>query len=199
MSELLNPMGHRYDSDDLSALETLARRAAEIDKTGLDIGAWSGQSTLAMLGKDKMHVVEAIDTWKGDSKLTPQDAFWTFRRNMRIALGDHWKKWIRPQVGRSCTYAHDNPTPYALIFIDADMDKAMLLEWLPHVMDGGILCGASYNVHHGVTNVVNKIHAELPGSIMTIGRTLWWLRITPSVRERIQEALKKATLAEATT
>lgn len=212
MTDSFNPLGHKYLPEDLRALEQLAQRArVNFGNRGLgmdslrlteavDIGAWSGQSTLTIAKHISM--VHAIDTWKAtfegirENVPTQKEAFIQFCRNMeQLYLYRVW-----PHVGRATTFAECWPHQVQLVFIDADLRadlfKETVLAWLPLVASTGYMIGCGYGVARGVTEVVDRMKKIMPGITKNAGRSLWWLQVTDNRREVMIDELRKTSPAE---
>jgi len=126
----------------------------EIAKPGMivaDIGSWVGGSAavLAKVAQRNEGVVFCIDKWEGSPGTETEemakkvDVYQVFRE--RMIMSGFWST-IRPMVMYSSSAASIfRDGILDLVFIDADhrheFVKQDILNWLPKLKDGGILCG----------------------------------------------------------
>jgi hypothetical protein len=144
-------------------------------KEVVEIGSWTGMSTLALAQPGV--TVHCIDHWKGNPNdrlgslpHTPKDVFSAFCKN----IGDKLFRQVYPHVGTSEFYFDIWPRPVDLVFIDADHTYEEVrkdLRWARHVRPGGILCGHDYGVFPGVNRAVDEsFDVDVIGNV-------WWTQV----------------------
>lgn len=157
-----DPMGHNTPQADLDVLMRLCRELSPVNReytVCVEVGAWAGQSTLAMLATAGR--VYSIDTWRGlmaNTDTTPATPgvfeAWCKNVGQRNLLTRAF-----PCPGTSLEWAARWPFQVDLVFIDADHSyEAVLADmeaWWPHVKLGGLLVG-----HDASMQSVNKAIVE---------------------------------------
>lgn len=186
-----NFMGHTTPLHDLKSLVALIEFTRNCDTTipltYLEVGSWAGISAIMAASRPNVEV-HCVDHWEGESgdagiaqrkeiasRGGSEGAFEVFKRNTagyniiphRGSSAEWSKKWIGKQVD--------------VLFIDADHSYENVLRdckcWLPHVRQGGILCGHDYNfaeVHRAVKEF---------GHDASIWGTVWFRRIREELGE----------------
>lgn len=178
-----------HDENKLKELSTLCNGDM------LEIGCWTGHSTsiLANRAKEIEAKVIVVDNFRGNEG-TPlhefaenNSVYKIFNENM-IALGfDKHIKLFNMDSDQAHIFINDNSVE--LLFIDAghvyEDVKNDLINYIPKVKKGGIICGHDYESdtfdeahinedyvngkHHGVIKAVN----EVLGNVSHEGR-MWW-------------------------
>lgn len=161
----------------------------------IEVGCWTGHSTsiLAQRAKDINKTVVVVDNFKGNEGTPLQEfaesnsVYNIFVNNMR-ELGLYHNVQV---MYTDSNNAHSNISnnSYDLLFIDAghtySQVKNDLINYIPKVKKGGIICGHDYESdtfdeahinedyvngkHHGVIKAVN----EVLGIVSHEGR-MWW-------------------------
>ena len=171
---------------DLAALAGLvrdARRPGLARTAVVEVGSWAGRTALAMA--DAGAAVWCVDTWEGtdagggdDTRERiahlggPEQLFRSFCLN----CGPRLFRDVWPCRGTSAFWASVWPenAKVDLVFIDADHResavRADIMGWLPHVRDGGVICGHDFDVFPGVNRAVSDL---LPG-YRRAGAFVWW-------------------------
>ena len=120
-------------------LTSWGRRLPSFDPIAINIGAGAGTSTLALLLGHPNLLVISVDIKKAQLDLE--------RRNLEDAgMGEERYKQIEgdsAEIGREWAQGLVD-----LVFIDGDHTyqqvKKDIQMWLPHIVEGGIICGHDY-------------------------------------------------------
>lgn len=168
---IFNPLDHNTPEEDLQTLKRLAVSVEAV--SAVEVGAWAGQSTLALL--EVCYRVFSVDTWCGSgdrladvaAEVGPDNAFTVWCRN----IGGNLFSRAIPCRGTSLLFASVWPYPVDLVFLDADHRyeavKADIAAWWPHVRTGGLLIGHDYHLG-GVRQAVDEFGYDgIEGSV-------WW-------------------------
>lgn len=176
---------HTYDSDAMQCSpvpgafpfeiegwlrEEEGRVLAELarDKRVLEIGSYSGRSTVCMARTAK-HVT-AVDYFDGRGTPVPQDTLAAFRRNLE-------RYGVTGKV--SICHPHESYSlpEYDLVFIDGAHDYQSVLRDIASaravLADGGMIAFHDYTdpSHQGVTDAVDDLISE-GGELISINETL---------------------------
>lgn len=176
---------HETPREDIEALRAMVKEVlAEKDECRvLEVGSWLGNTAIAMA--DAGATVDCIDTWEG----TPGDLTGELAglggdpgkvmQEFLNRIGDRHNKSIRPWRRTSAEAAKMPWKPFDIIFIDADHSyeatKADIEAWLPHLAEGGIICGHDYNAvgFPGVKRAVDSVFPFNLFDVERLGRTVW--------------------------
>jgi predicted O-methyltransferase YrrM len=172
---------------ELEFLATLAQRYKNI----LEVGAWTGRSTLA-LADNTLGKVTAVDTWEGSSNGDLKDVLerngknWAWKEFQKNT--EHVKNisrlWMESTKAAKINRALHNK--FDMVFIDASHDyesvKADIMAWLPTVIEGGLICGHDYTTERdhcaGVIKAVDEIfpvhHIMEPNDGE---HSIWWKEV----------------------
>jgi hypothetical protein len=173
--------------------KTLTNLVSQVDGLFCEVGCWTGHSTSILAKKAKTIVVDNF----GGNEGTPLKEFARdnkvkdmFVENMKtLNLWDKIQLFIMDS-SEAHKYIKDNSI--SLMFIDAGHTyedvKNDLINYIPKVVKGGILCGHDYESdtyderyinedyvdgkHHGVIKAVN----EIVGKVNHEGR-MWWTNV----------------------
>ncbi len=183
LPEHFNALGHNTPVSDLEilcALVELVRESdPEIPVTYLEVGSWAGSSALAVASRRNVEI-HCVDHWYG----SPGPEGEAQRKTVRECGGNIYSIFKENVRGHHCI-VHPWHSKYVadkwpetrkldIVFIDGDHRyeevKADIEAWLPHVREGGILCGHDYNFE-GVQKAVKEL-----GHDASIG-AVWYKRI----------------------
>ena len=181
-----------YDQFSEHDEKTLTKIASGVDGTFCEVGCWTGHST-SILAENNNKVI-VVDSFKGNPG-TPLEDFSKnndvekiFISNMKtLGLWDNIILLLKMDSNEAHNHIEDNSI--SLLFIDAGHTykdvKNDLINYIPKVIDGGIICGHDYESytydencinedyvngkHHGVIKAVN----EILGKVHHEGR-MWW-------------------------
>lgn len=162
----------------------------------LEVGCWTGHSTsiLAQRAKDIKKTVIVVDNFKGNEGTPLQEfakdnaVFNIFSNNMKELGLFNSIELIYKDSDKAHGAIENNSV--SLLFVDAGHTykqvKNDLINYIPKVKDGGIICGHDYESdtydeahvnedyvngkHHGVIKAVN----EVLGKVNYQGR-MWWI------------------------
>lgn len=185
---------HLNDLQVLSRLAWKATRAVDAPRL-LEVGSWVGLSALTLYegtGESEHCKVFCVDTWQGSNTDTTSllamraggdKVYEAFCENVGHLLGRH----ILPLRGTSLAWARRwDDEPLDLVFIDADhcydAVKEDIQAWLPHVRDGGILCGHDYCSEF--PDVMRAVH-ELFGDAADSDMNVWHVTVTEELRNDV--------------
>lgn len=175
--------------------KTLNGLANSVDGLMCEVGCWTGHSTsiLASRAKSINRRLIVVDNFKGNEGTPIYDyakdnnVSKIFEENMK-SLG-LWNNIILFNMDSEEAHPYIAEKSLILLFIDAGHTyndiKKDLLNYIPKVMKGGIICGHDYESetydeqhinedyvdgkHHGVIKAVNEVF----GSVKHDGR-MWW-------------------------
>lgn len=151
-------------------------------RTVIELGSWAGASTrflgyrVGPSGK-----VYAIDHWKGNPNFRPESSdprldhiFHLFLSNIRNAgLSDRIVpiRMTTDEAAKALSVTAD------LIYIDASREAGQVyrdvMNWYPHLNEGGILCGAEWR-EPSIKKGVGKAARELGLSVETDRKGHFW-------------------------
>ena len=177
-----------YSSHD--ELVWLAKMAAT-HRQILEIGAWTGRTTLALADNTPGHVT-AVDTWEGSTNGDLQDVLirngkeWAWKEFQKNTGGTKNLSRLRMESTKAAKIDRALHNHYDLIFLDASHDydsvKADIMAWLPNVTEGGIFAGHDYchSRPHcaGVIKAVDEIFPDRHLMEPCDGEhSIWWKEI----------------------
>lgn len=162
--------------------------ARNLDGDIVELGCWEGRSTIALANIAAPAEVIAVDTWQGSSDEHPEhptvhsarerDVFTTFCRNVQ--------NFTEGNVNPLRCDVHEFLAGYTgrmrFVHVDASHDyssvRRTLERVLPHVVEGGIVCGDDLltasleraDLDGGVERAVREC---LPG-FSSVGNIWWW-------------------------
>lgn len=171
-----DPFGEMwFGRESQAVLADLYQKVAHLDGNLVEVGCWTGRSTVALAKACTPAVVHAVDTWQGSpgeisaELAAERDVYAQFCRNVgplgnvvayRMGWRDYFAKYAQPT---------------RLLHIDAthtyEEVRDNLIEALPHMVAGGIVCGD--DVHHPP---VQAAILEVLGDTNTAA-TLWWKQL----------------------
>lgn len=143
----------------------------------MEVGCWTGRSTLALANEVAPEWVYAIDTWQGSAGepsadlAAERDVFAEFLENIReLGKGNiapmrmDWREWF-----------DRNRQQIRFLHIDAEHSYVEvhdnILAALPRLSPGAIICGD--DAHH--PPVIKAVEDTI--GVPSITATLWWKRI----------------------
>lgn len=154
-------------------------------KIVIEIGCWTGQSTIHMaslLPKDG--VLYAIDHWFGSSEHQPGQPFWSpvlpylYQQFLSNVIHAQLTEKIIPLRMNSldaCEYLDSIRADF--IYIDASHDFHSVYEdlkaWYPAVKNHGILAGDDYDCPN-VSAAVHKFAKEQGLKVIVLGPSFWY-------------------------
>ena len=158
------------------ALGDLCDRTGHLEGDVVEIGCWTGRSTVALANACYPGIVHAVDTWEGSpgeisADLAAQrDVFGEFRANIDAYTAGNvvphrmgWRDYL-PTSG-----------PIRFLHIDAEHTyvevRDNIAAALPLLVPGAILCGD--DVHHPP---VQEAVIEAFGVLQPVA-SLWWVRV----------------------
>ena len=149
-----DPFGEQwFSAASQSALQKLAWSVQHLSGAIIEVGCWTGRSTVALARAVDPETVHAVDTWAGSpgeisSELAAErDVFAQFARNIQNMTNGNvhahrlgWREFFK---------VFDGPTKFC--HIDAEHSYLEVAEnieaVLPLMVPGGVLCGD--DAHHG--------------------------------------------------
>lgn len=163
--------------------------AASKHKHIVEIGSWTGRSTLALADNTPGDVL-AVDTWLGSTNGDLQDilvqkgkdwAWKEFWKNIRHVKNIHVSRLESTQAAKlNRALGHR----YDMVFIDASHDSESVAKditsWRPLLESGGLLCGHDYTDTRwfGVKQAVDILVPDR--KFMALDdpeRTIWWTTV----------------------
>ncbi|HUR17422.1 MAG TPA: class I SAM-dependent methyltransferase [Acidimicrobiales bacterium] len=179
-----------YSAEQLALLVAACHRSEDVPGEVLEVGAWEGRSAVALANAAAPTLVHVVDHWFGNieeaadhvtvTAAISRDVHGRFTENVeRLTSGnvevhkDDWRK-ILPSWG----------TPLRLAHLDASHDyrstRDLIRAVLPHMGEGGIICGDDYASAHagrfdlegGVERAVREL---LPGH-RSVGNFFYWVK-----------------------
>lgn len=181
-----------YSDSQCDNIAELIKQTADIKGLNIEIGCWEGKSTIALANACFPEFLYCNDTWEGnieEAKVTglshpsveiisKRDVFGTFNNNMKnetkgnyIIIKKDCHDWLI-SIKEEIKFVH----------IDASHDyfsvKKTILEILPNLVYGGILCGDDFlsagmnrlDLYGGVERAVREL---LPG-FKSIDNLWYW-------------------------
>lgn len=170
-----DPFGEQWFGPDSQAvLADLYRRVADLEGAVIEVGCWTGRSTVALANACVPLVVNAVDTWAGspgeisEQLAAERDVFAQFQSNIATYTAGnvavHRMDWR--------TYFETTSEPIRFLHIDAAHTYAEVRDnieaALPLLVPGGIIAGD--DVHH--PPVVRAV-IDVLGDAATAA-TLWY-------------------------
>lgn len=195
LPEHFNALGHNTPVSDLEilcALVELVRDYTDKPIGYLEVGSWAGSSALAVASRPNVEV-HCVDHWKGADGPEGEAHRETARDNGGDVFSIFQKNTaeynITPHRGTSLDWAEaasQGKFWYDIIFLDSDHRyehiKADIEAWLPHIREGGILCGHDYNFE-GVQKAVKEL-----GHDASVG-AVWYKRVHAVDKMRMESKL----------
>jgi predicted O-methyltransferase YrrM len=178
MAPVNDPFGEEwFGPESQAALADLYRRVVACSGEIVEVGCWTGRSTVALANACVPHVVHAVDTWLGspgeisETLAAERDVFAEFQANIRDrTVGNvavHRMDWR--QFFASMT------DPIRLLHIDAEHSYSEVSDniaaALPLMVPGGIIAGD--DAHHPP---VQRAVVDAFGDANLIA-TLWWVQL----------------------
>lgn len=173
-----DPFGEQWFCEQSQeALAWLCEKTAHLNGRVVEVGCWTGRSTVALANACHPAIVHAVDTWQGSpgeisaELAAERDVFAQFKRNVYThtvgnveAFRMDWR-----------TFFADHPGPIRFLHIDAthtyEEVRDNIAAALPHMVSGGIICGD--DVHH--EPVRRAVLEHFPNAYGLA--TLWWSEI----------------------
>lgn len=159
------------------ALGFLYEKTAHLSGAVVEVGCWTGRSTVALANACKPAVVLAVDTWEGSpseisaSLAAERDVFAQFRRNVFSMTAGN----VVPLRMNWRDYFNGRTQPIRFLHIDAEHTYREVSDniaaALPLMVSGGIVCGD--DVHH--EPVRQAVLEHFPNAYGMA--TLWWSQI----------------------
>ena len=158
------------------ALADLCGRTADLKGAVIEVGSWTGRSTVALANACHPQLMHAVDTWEGspgeisaDLASSPgRDVFAEFTRNVSDLTAGN----VEPHRMGWREFFADFDRPIRLAFLDAEHSYVEVRDNLAAVLallaPGGIVCGD--DVHHPP---VQQAVLELLPDAQAMA-TLWW-------------------------
>lgn len=167
------------------ALAALYERVVGLPGDIVEVGSWTGRSTVALANAAMPSIVHAVDTWEGSpgeisaELAADRDVYGEFCANIRVCTNGNVLAYR--QGWRD--YFAEWDTPVRLVFIDAEHSYREVADniaaVLPLLVPGGIVCGD--DVHH--PPVLQAVLDLLPGAQRIA--TLWWWQ-KPTLEDEYQ-------------
>jgi hypothetical protein len=182
-----------YSDEQIEQLSKVAVSVKSLQGLFIELGCWEGKSTVTIANTIYPVTLHAVDTWLGNINEDPKhvtvkilkkrDVYATFRQNMQTDT--------KGNVGihkMDCfDYLRSVTGPIAFCHIDAshnfeDVHHTIAL-CLPHMVEGGVLCGDDYvSAHKGRKDLNGGVERAvielLPGHCVT-GNFWSWRKVIP--------------------
>ena len=170
-----------YPDDKIDALVELARSTRDLPGSVIEIGAWEGRSTTALMQAFSPDIVHVIDTWAG----SPSDASFELAKERDVYAT--FLANIKEAGNNFCIHRSDWRVAFAswrprLRFVHLDGEHTYeqvrdnIAAALPLMVEDGILCGDDYSVHWpGVRRAVEEVFGI--GGFGVECDALWWKRL----------------------
>lgn len=163
-----------FGPESQKVLARLAESVAHLDGSIVEVGCWTGRSTVALANAVHPEHVRAVDTWNGspgeisEQLAAERDVYEAFARNVEDCTGGN----VDPYRMDWRTYFAEHSDPVKFCHIDAahtyDEVADNIRAVLPLLVPGGIICGDDNHhppVQHAVLDTLGNA---------TIEATLWW-------------------------
>lgn len=175
----MDPFGEQWFSEDSQkALVDLYERTAGIDGRIIEVGCWTGRSTVALANACKPNVVHAVDTWQGShgeisaSLAAERDVYAQFHRNIFTMTAGNVVPWRMDWR----LYFTRHRTPIRFLHIDACHSYREVFDNIeaakPFMASGSIMCGD--DVHH--PPVQQAVMDSFPAAAFVLA-SLWWVQL----------------------
>lgn len=152
-----------------ACLKWLAEQVSECERV-VELGTFRGRSAVAILDNSDAHLW-CVDTW--NYKICTEKTLRIFEHNI---IGQEDRVTIMQMTTHKAARELAGKQ-FDMVFLDAahayHMVKQDILDWLPLVKSGGLLCGHDYGTKSvGVAQAVDELisHFEVYESI-------WWRRM----------------------
>lgn len=163
-----------FSEENQQVLAALVEDTDTLPGLVVEVGSWTGRSTVVLANACYPSVVHAVDTWEGSpgeisTELAQQrDIHAEFQRNIRdltrLNVEEHrmgWREWFAV-----------NLSPIRFLFIDAEHTYREVHDnitaALPQITPGGIVCGD--DAHH--PPVAQAVIEHFPEA--SVSGTVWW-------------------------
>lgn len=146
----------------------------------VEIGSYTGQSTVEFAKSGKFSRIYAVDTWENGYFNDPPLWHGSMEEAEKLFDGRMFEFNNCFKVKQSSVNAAKTFENSSLDFVYIDVDhtyksvKADIQAWLPKIKSGGIIAGHDYDLAQGVNKAVN----ELLGKPETFPDYSWLMRIT---------------------
>lgn len=182
-----------YSEFQLQGLESLVGQVGDLPGVLVEIGCWEGRSTVRIAQACSPQPLHAIDHWRGNVDeggghasvvaASQRDVYGTFLAN--VAPYPH----VTAHCGSAAEVFSTWDLPVKFVHIDVghtyEMTRDVIGLVLPHMVDGGFVCGDDYLTSHiGRTDLqggVQRAVGELLPNHSVVGNLWYWRAVTPRI------------------
>ncbi len=177
-----------YPDEQLKYLIKTYEKVKDLTGSVIEIGCWEGKSTIAIANACYPETLIAVDSWRGNLGERPdhptvkilqtRDVFSTFMANMKSLTAGNYEV-VKMDCNEFLATFH---LPIKFCHIDASHDyltvRTTILQILPHVVPGGILCGDDINSatasHPGLDGGVERAVIETLAGACSFYNLWYW-------------------------
>ena len=173
-----------YMSDE--EIQWIAQTASRYERI-VEVGAWTGRSTLAWLDNTKGNVL-VVDEWKGSTEgdlvdiLARMGSEWAWREFVYNTRHSSNLEIMKMESTLAAELCREQGRTFQCVFIDASHDYASVKSdievWLPLVESGAVICGHDYRLDSipGVKQAVDELLPDAQTMLpLDHDHSIWWM------------------------